>query len=76
MQNQILTVIFNLHPRLTGGLANELSYCKKIPVYLQNNIININVTWNRKSNIIHECCKMQFVTFFLKNTYHAIKDVF
>ena len=51
MQNQILTVIFNLHPRLTGGLANELSYCKKIPVYLQNNIININVTWTRKSNI-------------------------
>ena len=51
MQNQILTVIFNLHPRLTGGLAIELSYCKKIPVYLQNNIININVTWNRKSNI-------------------------
>ena len=57
MQNQILTVIFNLHPRLTGGLANELSYCKKIPVYLQNNIININVTWNRKSNI---SCALKF----------------
>ena len=51
MQNQILTVIFDMNPRLTGGFANELSYCAKIPVYLQNNIININVTWNRKSNI-------------------------
>ena len=78
MQNQILTVIFDMNRRLTAGFANELSYCAKIPVYLQNNIININVTWNRKSNIskIHECCNMQFVIFFLKTTYHTINDVF
>ena len=44
MQNQILTVIFDMNRRLTAGFANERSYCAKIPVYLIKNIIKINVT--------------------------------